>query len=188
MEYDYVVHSHYVLDQITFPFASSIENSGNLTMTPLVKTSANSLIQNPPISFDIQKEWRRSDFPDQAKTIAAVFEGDLSLTGIDSRLILISDADFAISQGRNSRSNADNFSLLVNSVDWLSDDTGLIDLRTKGVSSRPIEDMEDGKKNMIKWVNFLLPIVLVLFLGLYRNQRNKNRRLRRMSERYELQD
>ena len=174
------------LDQINFPFASSIENTGNWTMTPLVSTSSSSRLQNPPISFDIQKKWRKSDFPAGPQTIGALFEGADIDTDASGRIILFGDADFAISQGRNSRSNADNFSLLVNSIDWLSDDTGLIDLRTKGVASRPIEEMEDSKKNMLKWVNFLLPIAMVMGLGLFRNQRRRNLRIKRMTEKYEL--
>ena len=83
-------------------------------------------------------------------------------------------------QGRGR--NADNISLLVNSIDWLSDDTGLIDLRTKGVSSRPIDEMEDSKRSMLKYLNFGLPIILVLIYGLVRHQRNRAKRIRRMQQ------
>lgn len=168
------------IEQIVFPFASSIESDGPLTMIPLVYTSAKTMSQAPPVNFDIQRKWRTSDFPQGQKTIAAAFEN------VDNggRLVLFGDADFPLTQGRNSRTNADNFSLLVNSVDWLSDDTGLIDLRTKGVSSRPIKEMEEAKINTYKWSNFLIPIVLVLALGIYRNQRNRNIRIKRMTSNY----
>ena len=55
----------------------------------------------------------------------------------------------------------------MNGIDWLSDDTGLIELRTKGVSSRPIKQMEDHERSLIKWINFLLPILLVLMYGVF---------------------
>ena len=137
-------------------------------------------------SGDEQKKWRQSDFPDGPKTIAAIFEGDLAGIGNSGKLILFGDADFPISQGRNARSNSDNFSLLVNSVDWLSDDTGLIDLRTKGVTSRPLDEIEEGKVSLYKWGNFLIPILLVLILGFYKNQKNRNLRIKRMTTDYIL--
>jgi len=169
------------IEQVAFPFVSSIENTGANVMTPIVVSSTSSVSQTPPLRFDVQKKWRQSDFPEGSKTIAAVFEGNLAGTGTSGKLILFGDADFPVSQGRNSRSNSDNFSLLVNSVDWLSDDTGLIDLRTKGVVSRPIDDIEEAKVSMYKWGNFLLPIFLVLILGFYRNQKNRNLRVKRMT-------
>jgi gliding-associated putative ABC transporter substrate-binding component GldG len=172
------------IEQIAFPFASSIENVGSNTMIPIVMSSSNSVSQMPPLRFDIQKKWTKSDFPEGSKTLAAIFEGDLAGTGNSGKLILFGDADFPISQGRNSRSNSDNFSLLVNSVDWLSDDTGLIDLRTKGVTSRPLDEIEEGKVSLYKWSNFLLPIILVLLLGFYKNQKNRNLRVKRMTTDY----
>jgi hypothetical protein len=73
---------------------------------------------------------------------------------------------------------------MVNSIDWLSDDTGLIELRTKGVSSRPIDELEDGRRSFLKYLNFLLPIALILVYGFLRGQKSKNMRLRRMQERW----
>lgn len=172
------------IEQIAFPFASSIENTGSHVMTPLVMSSQNSVSQTPPLRFDIQRKWRQSDFPEGSKTLAAVFEGDLVGTGMSGKLVVFGDADFPVSQGRNSRSNSDNFSLLVNSVDWLSDDTGLIDLRTKGVVSRPIDELDEAKVSMYKWGNFLLPIILVLILGFYKNQKNRSLRMKRMTTDY----
>ena len=53
------------------------------------------------------------------------------------RIIVVGDGDFPVSgQGRGQ--SADNISLMVNGIDFLSDDTGLIELRTKGVAYRPL--------------------------------------------------
>jgi hypothetical protein len=93
------------------------------------------------------------------------------------------DGDCPISQGGRG-ANPDNVSLLVNTIEWLSDDTGLSALRTKGVSSRPIDTLEDGKRTFLKFLNFFLPIVLALGYGIFRSQRNRSIRMRRMQERY----
>ena len=74
---------------------------------------------------------------------------------------------------------------MVNSIDWLSDDTGLIELRTKGITSRPIKELNDSTKGLIKWINFLMPIILIIVYGLIRMQINHNKRIKRMEVSYE---
>lgn len=101
-----------------------------------------------------------------------------------ARLVVVGDGDFPV-RGQS----PDNISLMVNSIDWLSDDTGLIALRTKGVASRPIDaaylgDEAEGKRAFLKYFNFGLPIVLTIAIGLIRWQRQRSRRLRRMQEKY----
>ncbi|MBK7360589.1 MAG: hypothetical protein IPI96_15450 [Saprospiraceae bacterium] len=64
--------------------------------------------------------------------MGAVLEGNL-VGNQSSKLIVFGDGDFAINGRDQRRQNADNINLLVNSIDYLSDDTGLIDLRTKSV-------------------------------------------------------
>jgi len=73
---------------------------------------------------------------------------------------------------------------MVNAIDWLSDDTGLIELRTKGITQRPLDQVEDGKKALLKWLNFLLPIILIVVYGIIRMQYNRNLRIKRMEEGY----
>ena len=106
----------------------------------------------------------------------------------NARIIVIGDGDFPVS-GQQGRQNPDNISLMANSIDWLSDDTGLIELRTKAVATRPISQeylSEDasGKRNFLKYFNFGLPIMLVLLYGFLRFQREKRIRLKRMQERF----
>lgn len=167
------------IEQVVFQFVSPIQFSGDTTTsyTPLVQTSSKSGIQNAPIQFDVQRQWAAQDFPYNGQTIAALVE-----TGL-SKMAIFSDGDFPIAPQSRGQ-NPDNISLFVNAVDFLSDDTGLIDLRTKSVVTRPIKELEDGEKSTIKWVNFLLPIALVILYGLFRFQRNRSRRMKLMEERY----
>jgi len=73
---------------------------------------------------------------------------------------------------------------MVNSIDWLSDDTGLIELRTKGVKQRPLDQVEDSNKAILKYFNFLFPILTIVLIGFFRIQYNRNLRMKRMEERY----
>jgi ABC-type uncharacterized transport system involved in gliding motility auxiliary subunit len=91
-------------------------------------------------------------------------------------MVVFGDGDFAVNgEGREAQQlQPDNVSLMTNAIDWLSDDTGLIELRTKGISSRPLDaQLEDGTKTLIKYVNFLLPIILIILFGIIRFQYKK---------------
>jgi ABC-type uncharacterized transport system involved in gliding motility auxiliary subunit len=132
--------------------------------------------------FDVQRKWVESDFRSGSLPIGGILTRNLS-SGLKTNLALYTDGDLPIgAQGRGQTS--DNISLISNTVDYLSDDTGLIDLRTKGVTTRPIKELDDEERTQIKWINFLLPILLVVFYGIFRFQRNRRIRIRRMEERY----
>ena len=99
-------------------------------------------------------------------------------------MVVFSDGDFAVNgEGQNAQQlSEDNVSLMSNAIDWLSDDTGLIELRTKGVSARPIDtSLEDSTKTLLKYLNFLLPIFLIIIYGVFRFQLKRKKRNELMS-------
>lgn len=176
------------LEGVVFQFASPLIYTGDssIKFTPIAMSSEKSGSIKAPQYFDIQKQWKESDFPMKNLPIAGIFEGKLS-GNTNSKMVVIGDGDFAIngSGGKPQKLQGDNVNLMVNSIDWLSDKTGLIDLRTKGITSRPIKDLEDGEKAFIKWLNFFLPIVLVIAYGIFRMQSNRMKKLKRMEVSYE---
>jgi len=175
------------LEQVTLQFASSINFTGDTTLRfiPFLESSPKSGTLSTPIYFNLQKKWTEKDFPLSNLTLGAVLEG-LIVGNTPSKIVLITDGDFAINgEGQKAQQqSADNVSLLVNSIDWLSDDTGLIDLRTKEVTSRPLAEIDEGKRTLLKWLNFLLPIFLVIIYGIIRMQIRRNKRIKRMEVGY----
>ncbi len=175
------------IESVVFPFLSSIHYTGDTTVkfTPLAFTSEKSGTRAAPLYLDFQRNWTQNDFPMSAITVAGLLEGRITGNAL-SRIVLIPDGDFAVNGEGNQAQQVqqDNVNLMVNCIDYLSDDTGLIELRTKGVTSRPLDQIEDGKKSMLKYVNFLLPIVLIVIFGVIRLQRNRNLRVKRMEEGY----
>lgn len=173
------------LEAVVMQFASTLDFAGDsgLTYTPLVLTSERSAIQPAPQYFNYQRQWTEFDFPIQNLVVGAAIEGNLA-GNVHSKMVVFADGDFPVNgpRGQQQQLQEDNVSLMVNSIDWLSDDTGLITLRTKGVSSRPIKDMEDSKRTFLKWLNFLLPIILILIYGFIRFQFRRNQRVTRMEE------
>lgn len=175
------------LESIVLQFASPITFAGDTTkrFTPIAFSSTQSGTIRAPLYFDIQKQWAENDFPMSGIVVAGILEGKLS-GETESKIVVVSDGDFAVSGSqRGQQLPPDNVSLMVNSVDWLSDDTGLIDLRTKEVTSRPVKELPDGTRSFLKWFNFLLPIVLIIIYELIRMQINRNKRVKRMEVSYE---
>jgi len=173
------------LESVILPFASTVSYTGDNTKTfvPIAQTSEQSGTQPAPVYFDVSKQWGPADFPMKGLTVAGVLTGKIAGEN-QSRIVLIGDGDFAVNgEGEQARQQSpDNISLMVNSIDYLSDDTGLIELRTKGVTNRPIKQIEDGKKAFLKYFNFLLPLLLVIIYGIFRSQYNRNLRNKRMEE------
>ncbi|PID93455.1 MAG: hypothetical protein CSA95_07790 [Bacteroidetes bacterium] len=175
------------LENVVFPFVSSLTFTGDssLVFTPIVMSSSLSGTKPAPLMFDIQQKWTQRDFPLSHVTLGAVITGTIAGNGSTS-MVVFGDGDFAVNgEGQQAQQLApDNVSLLVNSVDWLSDDTGLIALRTKGVTSRPLEEIEEHSKALLKWLNFILPIFMIIVYGLIRRQRRNALRVKRMEEGY----
>jgi ABC-type uncharacterized transport system involved in gliding motility auxiliary subunit len=175
------------LESVILPFASSITFTGDTSVhyIPLAYTSDQSGTRSTPVYLDFRHNWTEEDFPLSSLPVAAIISGRLAGNALSS-ILVISDGDFAVNGEGNQAQQIqeDNVSLLVNSIDWLSDDTGLIELRTKGVTSRPLDQIEEGKKSLLKYVNFLLPILLIVIYGIFRMQQNRNLRVKRMEEGY----
>ncbi|HRI01606.1 MAG TPA: GldG family protein [Saprospiraceae bacterium] len=173
------------LERVILQFASPMNFKGSQgkNFSSLLYTSDQSARQALPIVFDINHQWDRSEFPERQICVGGLLEGNFGGTA-NARLIVYGDGDFAIGKGRGQQVNEDNVNLLANGVDWLSDDTGLIELRTKAVDTRPIKELEDSKRNLYKYVNFLLPVGLVLAYALFRSSMNRKRRNDLMQEKY----
>jgi ABC-type uncharacterized transport system involved in gliding motility auxiliary subunit len=175
------------LEQVLLPFASTIQFTGDTSLhfTPIAFSSQKSGTLNPPLYFDVNKKWTDNDFPLSNLAVAGVLSGRIS-GAADSKIILVGDGDFPVNgEGpRPQQLQPDNVNLMVNAVDWLSDETGLIDLRTKAITARPLREVDEGKALFLKWLNFLLPIVLIILYGIFRNQRNRSLRVKRMEEGY----
>ncbi len=175
------------LEQVVLRFPSPLKYTGDsaIKFSPFLKTSERSGIQQSPAFFNVQKQWMENDFPLGKLTIGGAFAGRIGGNS-QSKMVVIANGDFAVNgEGQMAQQlPPDNVNLMVNSIDWLSDDTGLIDLRTKGVSSRPLDTIEDSSKAFYKYLNFLLPIVAIVVYGFVRAQRKRMQRIKRIEESY----
>ncbi len=173
------------LGRVMLTFASDIKFTGDtnkVKFTPLAFSSDEAGLVETPVKFDIQHKWTKEEFPLSHLVVAAAIKGVDGNN--DSRIILVSNGDFGVNgSGKQAmKLEDDNVNLFSNSVDWLSDNTGLIELRSKVVKFSPIKDVSDGEKLFLKYFNFALPILLVIFYGIVRMQVKKRIRTKRMEE------
>ena len=174
------------LESVILQFASSLSYAGDtgLIFTPIAFTSDKSGSMAAPQYFDSSTCVRVPDFPKKNLVVAGVLEGNIEGNRA-SKMIVVTDGDFPVGGSGNQQINPDNANLMINGIDFLSDDTGLIGLRTRGITSRPIEQIEDSTKTLLKYLNFLLPLILVILYGLLRYQRNRTIRMHRLEENYD---
>lgn len=171
------------LEAVLFQFSNPLKFTGDSskTFTPLAYTSERSgvLPVNAPIT--LQRQWQESDFSQPRQVVAAAIEGKLAGSK-PSKMVVFANGSFAAATQQGQQLNEDNVNFMANAIDWLSDDTGLIELRTKEVQYRPLrQGITEGFKSFLKYLNFLLPILLVIAYGFYRMQKRKAIRRQRMS-------
>ena len=179
------------LQEVVLPFTSDILFTGDtnkVKFTPLAFTSDKTGLENIPVKFELEHKWAPEEFPFANLVVAAAFTGVEG--NKDARIILVSNDEFAVNGKGNGNQRPpkltpDNVDLFSNSVDWLSDNTGLIELRSKVAKFSPIKDVSDGEKLFLKYFNFSLPILLVLLYGIVRMQVKKRTRTKRMEEIYD---
>ncbi|MEO9802222.1 MAG: Gldg family protein [Reichenbachiella sp.] len=174
------------LETLMLPFVSAVNYVGNdttVSYTPLMLTSEMSGLAPTPSGIDIQKKWSQNDFREGVQTLAMALEGTWS-GNQPSKLIVIANGQFIINGTPPQQISEDNVNFASNSIDWLSDDTGLIDLRTKGITNRPLDSIEDGTREMLKYGNVVIPIVLVFVYAFIRRQQYMSKKQRWMEGNY----
>ncbi|MBK7555330.1 MAG: Gldg family protein [Flavobacteriales bacterium] len=171
------------LESVLMQFCSPLARSqrSDVAFTPLVLSSEHSAALQPPHVIDPQRQWGLADFPLTGQAMAAAVEGPLAGPTL-ARMVVFGNGRFAVNgaQGQQQQLNPDNINVFVNAVDWLVDDTGLIELRTKQVNFRPLNTVSDGVRNTLKWANLVLPILAAFIYGMLRAAWRRRQRSRRM--------
>lgn len=173
--------------------------------TILLSSSPSTRIEGTPreINLDlINKEPDLSTYTSREQPLAVLLEGKFSSVyknrvkpfllphpiddGKESQLLVISDGDVVknqLQQGeplelgfdRYTGNNYGNKEFLLNAVNFLLDDTGLIDLRSKEISIAFL-DLQKASENRLFWqvINLIVPIILLAgFAGIHTYFRRK---------------
>lgn len=173
------------LESVILPWASSLEliNPGQHTqnndvISYLANTTKRSWREAGEIDLNPQKDFYPLE-PPQAHSLALSIAGKFQsmYTGNiteNARLIVAGDSDF-IKEGYLNQSK-DNITFFQNLVDTLSIDEDLINIRSKGVTERPIIETSDSSRNAIRYINIFGATILALGFGLFRHYARRRKR------------
>jgi gliding-associated putative ABC transporter substrate-binding component GldG len=180
------------LGPAVLPFASpvNITNADSSLKTGILATTSDLSGKSPvPTFINIEAELDRNtwSFAYSNLPVAAYLDGKIG-GGSDGKIIVIGNGEFPLNQGQQPVTPVDNLNFLINSIDWLTDDTGLIELRNQVPKVALIEKLtgEDdaGKRQAFKIIIFLLPIVIAIGFGFFRFRVRQARMKKWRSEKY----
>ncbi|MCX6291939.1 MAG: gliding motility-associated ABC transporter substrate-binding protein GldG [Bacteroidetes bacterium] len=107
-------------------------------------------------------------------------------TGTSSKMIVVSDGDVAesyvsrkgtiypLGYDRFTGQTYGNRNFILNCVDYLCDDSGLMSLRAKEIKLRLL-DKAKTENSSVKWLNTLLPVLLIVLYGIFRTMMRKRK-------------
>jgi gliding-associated putative ABC transporter substrate-binding component GldG len=86
--------------------------------------------------------------------------------GTNSKIVVVGDGDFL--QDQYSGGNKDNINLASNLIDYLADDIGLAAIRSRDTSPKPLDEVSEGTRSMVKGINLFIPPLLIILFGVFR--------------------
>ena len=114
-----------------------------------------------------------SKLNESGKIIAVRSEINNPANDLPNNIILISDSKFISDNG--SGGIAENHIFILNAIDYLMGDSELISLRSREITTRPLKELENGTKSTWKWINMIVPSIIIVSFGFLRFRREKNR-------------
>lgn len=165
------------VDNVLLTWTSSIDTTAEhgYTITPLLVSSRGSGTVTGETSIDPAREYPQDSLAPHllAVQVAPASAHDAAARG---RVIVVGDADFVTD---HVASNApDNLVFALNAVDWLSQDEGLIAIRSKDLNPPPLAFSSATTRDGVKYANMAgIPILLVLAGVLHLERRRRRTRM-----------
>lgn len=170
------------LETVILPWVSSVDvikdkiDPENL-VSYLVKSSQKSSVMTDQFNLNPQQDFSSGNL-NQYNLAVAVFGKFKSAIGngetANGRIVLVGDSDFLRD---NMQTQNDNAVFFQNLVDSLTLDGNLISIRSKGISSRPLKELEEANKAALRYGNVFGLTALVIAFGLWRYYARRRSRL-----------
>lgn len=182
-------------DDLSFVFISSLDTTvavpEGVKREVIAWSSEHSKSESEPFNFDPFRKFTMNEFDSEYLPLATVLTGlfpsyyesrefpayagpdsafssdslDRIAESVNTRMVVIGDGDFL--DDRNMRSQS-NLIFFLNIVDWLTQDEGMISIRSKHVATRPLDELSDGSKRFVKYANMIAIPLLVVVVGVVR--------------------
>lgn len=173
------------LEQVHLLFSSEItidkQKDTGLKIQPLLTTSENSFSMKGFYNLNPLQNPAFQSLSEPGKLVGVYATVQSDTTTSSSQLVLVSDSSFLLDDGGGRM--PENGVFVMNATDVLIGDKELVALRSREITTRPLQIVEDGSKSSLKWMNILLPALLVVSFGLYQWRKEINR-TRILEERY----
>jgi ABC-type uncharacterized transport system involved in gliding motility auxiliary subunit len=158
------------LPSLFLPWTSSVDTTGARpgTVTPLFVSSRAGGISATETPLDPQQRFSTDSLASRllvalVNPLSPLVSGDSA--GLRGRLIVVGNEEFA--SDRQARSVPENLTFVLNAVDWLAQDEGLIAIRSKDRRPPPLA-LSEGKRGGVKYANMVGMPLLVGLAGLAR--------------------
>ncbi len=184
-------------------FPSSVDTlapvNGSVTFKPLMFTSDKSKVQRNSYDINPMNKADGTSFIDPPQMLAVSIEGtfgsyfegksvpnpmdssamapaiDILTSSPDNRMVVFGEGNFV--QDQYMQGGGTNMILFMNAVDWLSQDSDLLTIRSREAAIRPLDsNISDEKRQTVKLANLLGPPILILLFGAFRWSARRNRR------------
>lgn len=180
------------LDRIDLLFVSPlrITPQAEATVTVIAKSSEKSGVRSLPTIARPPLEVPDAEYNAPGQPLAVAIEGILTSHFADSvrgalqllgpaydpgylgrspktRLLVVGDGDLVMDQAFS----PSNRVFLLNALDWLAGNDLLIELRSREIQDRPLDELDTDTRARIKWANLFGPTLFVLAVGLFRWRR-----------------
>lgn len=139
-----------------------------------------SQMQNPAMqSYPLKSKTVAALVADERKSYFADRDVDLKTDTFipfseEVRILVVGDNEFF--NDNRAGGIPENLDFIMNGIDYLSGDQELLQIRSRSVTARPLDQLSDGARKFWKWLNILLPAILVVIFGLWHWRGRINKR------------
>jgi ABC-2 type transport system permease protein len=175
------------LGPIAFAYVSSIDprlaSIRGATAEILVSSSAQSKVfTGEQINIDPEQSFAPESFTDRHVPLAVAFRGSFKSEyakrpeaapegasvlpkSPPTRIVVVGDGEFVFDENIRGHQNV---AFVANVLDWLFDDAGLMAIRTRDITPKPLSEVGESTKTFVKYSNFIGPLAIVIAAGLVR--------------------
>lgn len=169
------------IDACSFPFASPLiieKEAPGLIYTPLAKTSKYSWLNTTPFAISPQQpSTKPGGAQDGPFNVGLLIEGNFDTANPDNKnrgRVLVFGCSRFIRSDYPLRDS--NVALFINLIDWSVQDEALLSIRSKGAVRRPLREMKEGVKFLVKFVMICALPLAALLVGLFVWLKQRRRR------------
>jgi gliding-associated putative ABC transporter substrate-binding component GldG len=182
-----------------------VNGNDGLKKTPLLLTSQYTKVLNAPalITYnEARTDTDEAEYQGGVKTVAYLIEGtfksilqksftnsEIKTTSVPTKILVCSDGDIIVNEidrktgnpypmgfDRFSQHQYGNQDFVINSLNYLLDEQGLLTAKSKSVGLRPLDKLKvNNQKTKWQLINIVLPLILLLIFGFLRFYYVKNK-------------